>query len=179
MKMKMDDVLIYKDLQNSQRYGKGVVTAVTHEEYTILWAGRGLTKYKRSFIDGKIAQIFQLVDDQEGLPKERRLKLGPSQMNISFNENYDRAKILALCQQLTLSGAQSAKAVADALATDLFTRKFAVRGKAKAVLCKLAELCDSQSPEACDEARHISKELFFGYVLQKADFQELVAETDS
>lgn len=176
MKMKIDDVLIYKDSQNSKRYGTGVVTSVTHEEYTILWSGRGLTKYKRSFIDGKIAQIFQLLDDREGLPKERYLKLGPAQVRVSFNENYDRAKITALCEKLKLSGARQAKDVADGLAAELFTKKFSLRGKSKAVLSKLAELCDSRSLATRDEAQHISKELFFGYVLQTSDFQELAVD---
>lgn len=171
--MKIDDVLTYKDSQNSQRYGTGVVTSVTREEYTILWSGRGLTKYRRSFIDGKVAQIFQLVDDPQGLPKERRLKLGSLPGGISFNENYDRAKINTLCEKLKLSGAAKAKEVADGLSVELFTKKFALRGQSKAVLCKLAELCDSRSAPTCDEARHISKELFFGYVLQESDFQQL------
>jgi hypothetical protein len=171
--MKIDDVLTYKDSQNSQRYGTGVVTSVTHEEYTILWSGRGLTKYRRSFIDGKVAQIFRLVDDRQSLPKERRLKLGSSPGGISFNENYDRAKITTLCEKLKLSGAAKAMEVADGLSVELFTKKFALRGQAKAVLGKLAELCDSRSDATCDEARHISKELFFGYVLRESDFQQL------
>ena len=176
MKMQIDDVLTYKDSQNSKRYGTGVVTSVTHEEYTILWSGRGLTKYKRSFIDGKIAQIFQLIENRESLPKERHLKLGPTKVSVSFNENYDRAKITALCEKLKLSGALHAKDVADGLTTELFTKKFSLRGKSKAVLSKLAELCDTRSVATCDEAQHISKELFFGYVLQTSDFQELALD---
>jgi hypothetical protein len=169
MKMKTDDVLIYKDSQNSIRYGTGVVTSVTHEEYTILWSGRGLTKYRRSILDGKLAETFQLVDQRTSLPKERHLKLSASGVQVSFNENYDRVKVASLCEQLKSSGTDQAKVVADGLATKLFTKKFALRGQAKAVLCQLAELCDSGS--AREEAHHISKELFFGYVLQKSDFQ--------
>jgi len=58
--------------------------------------------------------------------------------------------------------------VADGLKAELFTKKLALRGAAKAVLLQLAELCSP--PVVCDEARNISRELFFGYVLQKSDF---------
>src|SRR5687768_2341625 len=105
MKIKMNDVLMFKDSQNSARYGTGVVTSVSHEEYTILWSGRGLTKYKRSILDKKLAELFQLVDIQAGLPKERYLKLGAAKASVSFNENYDREKVASLCAKLKLSGA--------------------------------------------------------------------------
>ncbi len=172
MKMKMDDVLIYKDSQDSIRYGTGVVTSITPDEYTVLWSGRGLTKYKRSILDGKLEQIFQQVDKRAGLPKERHLQLGASKVRVAFNDNYDRAKLVSLCEKLKLSGAQKAKDVADGLAAELFTKKFALRGAAKAILSQLAELCETGNASARDEAQDISRELFFGYVLQKSDFQE-------
>jgi len=49
--MKMGDVLAYKNSEVSVRYGTGVVTAITNEEYAILWSGRGLTKYRRAILD--------------------------------------------------------------------------------------------------------------------------------
>ena len=170
--MKMDDVLIYKDSQDSIRYGTGVVTAITPDEYTVLWSGRGLTKYKRSILDGKLEQVFQLAEKRAGLPKERHLQLGASKVKIAFNDNYDRAKLVSLCEKLRLSGAGKAKDVAEGLAAELFTKKFALRGAAKAVLCQLAELCETGNSTVCDEAQDISRELFFGYVLQKTDFQK-------
>lgn len=169
MKMKTGDVLAYKDSEMSVRYGTGVVTTITNEEYAILWSGRGLTKYRRSILDDKLDQIFQKVDKQAGLPKERHLHLGTSKVGVPFNENYDRAKVELLCQQLKASGAVKAKDVAEGLAAELFTKKLALRGAAKNVLLQLAELCHTQS-SASDEAQNISKELFFGYVLQKSDF---------
>ena len=172
MKMKTDDVLIYKNSQDSIRYGTGVVTSITPDEYTVLWSGRGLTKYKRSILDGKLEQIFQLVEKRAGLPKERHLQLGASKVKIAFNDNYDRAKLVSLCEKLKLSGADKAKDVAEGLAAELFTKKFALRGAAKAVLCQLAELCETRNSAVCDEAQDISRELFFGYVLQKTDFQK-------
>ena len=172
MKIKMGDVLIYKDAQLSTRYGTGVVSSITNEEYTILWSGRGSTRYKRSILEEKLEKIFQRVDKQGGLPKERHLHLGPSKIGVAFNENYDRAKVEDLCEKLKVSGARKAKDVADGLSAELFTKKLALRGAAKAVLLELAELCTARST-ACDEAQSISKELFFGYVLQKSDFKEL------
>ncbi|MEN3331286.1 MAG: hypothetical protein V7641_651 [Blastocatellia bacterium] len=176
MKMKMDDVLVYKDSQLATRYGTGVVISVTPAEYTILWSGRGLTKYKRSILDGKLEQTFQPVDDRAGFPKERHLQLGTAKVRVAFNENYDRAKLAVLCEKLKLSAAGKAKDVAAGLAAELFTKKLVLRGQAKAVLCQLAELCDTKAPAACDEAQNISRELFFGYVLKKTDFQELIRE---
>jgi hypothetical protein len=173
MKMKTDDVLVYKDSKIAMRYGTGIVTSVTPNEYTILWSARGLTKYKRSILDGRLEQTFQQVDNGAGSPKERHLQLGAAKVKVAFNENYDRAKLAVLCEQLKLSDARKAQDVADGLAAQLFTKKLALRGATKAVLCQLAELCDTGSAATCDEARNISRELFFGYVLQKTDFQEL------
>ena len=170
MKMKLDDVLIYKDSQDSTRYGTGVVTSITPDEYFILWTGRGLVKYRRSILDGKLDHIFHQVDKRAGLPKERHIQLGAAKAKVAFNENYDRAKLASLCEKLKLSGAHNGKNVADGLAAELFTKKFALRGAAKAILGQLAELC---APRVCDEAQNISKELFFGYVLQKTDFHEV------
>jgi len=173
MKIKTGDVLAYKDSQISIRYGTGVVNAITPDEYTILWSGRGTTRYKRSILDEKLEQIFQRVDKEAGLPKERHLQLGASKVGVAFNENYDRAKLELLCENLKSSGARKAKDVADGLMAELFTKKLALRGTAKAVLLQLAELCNARS-NARDEACSISKELFFGYVLQKSDFVELL-----
>lgn len=173
MKMKTDDVLVYKDSNLATRYGTGVVTSVTPDEYTILWSGRGSTKYKRAILDGKLAQTFQPVDNQADFPKERHLQLGTAKVRVAFNENYDRAKLALLCEKLKLSAARQAKDVAEGLAVKLLTKKFALRGQAKAVLGQLAELCDSGRASTCDEAQDISRELFFGYVLQKTDFQVL------
>jgi hypothetical protein len=172
MQIKVDDILTYKDSQISVRYGTGTVTSISSDEYTILWSGRGSTKYKRSILDGKLEQIFQRVDKRAGLPKERHLQLGASKVRVAFNENYDRAKLALLCEKLKLSETRQAKDVAEGLAAELFTKKFALRGAAKAVLCQLAELCETGNSTVCDEAQDISRELFFGYVLQKTDFQK-------
>ena len=171
--MKTADVLVYKDSQLAMRYGTGVVTSITPAEYTILWSGRGLTKYKRAILDGKEEQTFQQVDNRAGFPKERHLQLGAAKVTVVFNENYDRAKLALLCEKLKLSEARMAKDVAAGLTTQLFTKKLALGGATKAVLCQLAELCDTGKSFACAEARDISRELFFGYVLKKSDFQEL------
>ena len=175
MKMKTGDVLVYKDSEMSVRYGTGVITAITNEEYAILWSGRGLTKYRRSILDDKLEQIFQRGEKQTGLPKERHLHLGASKIGVAFNENYDRAKVEVLCEQLKTSGARKAKDVADGLAAELFTKKLALRGAAKNVLLQLAEVCSTRSG-ASDEAQNISKELFFGYVLRKSDFAAVETE---
>src|SRR6266545_8133177 len=105
MKMKTDDVLIYKDSQMALRYGTGIVTSITPAEYTILWSGRGLTKYKRAILDGRLEQTFEQVDDRAGFPKERQLQLGAAKVKVAFNENYDRAKLVLLCEKLKLSEA--------------------------------------------------------------------------
>ena len=172
MKMKMGDVLVYKNSETSVRYGTGVITAITSDEYSILWSGRGLTKYRRAILDERMEEIFQRGEKQTGLPKERHLHLGPSKIGVPFNENYDRAKIALLCEILKNSGARKAKEVADLLAAELVTKKLTARGAAKGVLLQLADLCHSRS-SASDEAQNISRELFFGYVLQKSDFKEL------
>jgi len=172
MKMKMGDVLNYKDSQVSILYGNGVVTSITSDEYTILWSGRGLTRYKRSILDERVEQVFQRIDKSVGLPKERRLNLGAPKTRVAFNENFDRARVEMLCGRLKLSGANKAKNVADGLTVEL-TKKIALRGAAKAVLLQLAELCGTRKSAASEEARSISRELFFGYVLQKSDFFEV------
>ena len=174
MQMKMNDILTYKDSQVSERYGTGVVTSITPEEYVILRSGRGLTRYKRSILDGKLEQVFQRIDKRAGLPKQRHIQLhsSKSKASVPFNENYDRAKLALLCEKLKSSGTHRAKEVADGLAAELFTKKLVLRGAAKAVLCQLAELCDTRSSTFGDDARNISKELFFGYVLQKSDFHD-------
>ena len=173
MKMKMGDVLNYKDSQVSILYGNGVVTAVTPDEYTILWSGRGLTRYKRSILDGKLEQIFRQVDKAAGHPKERRLNLGAPKNRVAFNENFDRARVELLCGRLRLSGAGKAKDLADGLTTELFTKRVSLREATKAVLLELAELCGARKSAAYEEACSISRELFFGYVLQKSDFDKL------
>lgn len=173
MKMKTDDVLVYKDSQMAMRYGTGVVTSITPAEYTILWSGRGLTKYKRAILDGRLEQTFQQVDSRAGLPKERHLQLGAAKVIVAFNENYDRANLVLLCEKLKLADARKAKDVADGLKSHLCAKKLSLGGATKAVLYQLAELCDNGKSSACDEARNISRELFFGYVLKKSDFQEL------
>jgi hypothetical protein len=73
------------------------------------------------------------------------------------------------CDKLRASGAPKAVEVADGLKAELFTKKLVLRGAAKTILSQLAELCDERSASS-DEARNISKELFFGYVLSKSDF---------
>jgi len=172
MTMKTDDVLVYKDAQMASRYGTGVVTSVTADEYIILWSGRGLTRYKRAILDEKLEQTLQQVDNRAGFPKQRHLQLGQAKVRVAFNENYDRAKLALLCKKLKLAEARRAKEVADGLVAQLFTKKLAIRGATKAVLCELAGLCDTGESAACHEARNISRELFFGYILQKSDFQE-------
>jgi hypothetical protein len=175
MKMKTGDVLVYKDSENSVRYGTGVVTSITNEEYSILWSGRGLTKYRRAILDDKLEQIFQRGEKQTGLPKERHLNLGASKAGVPFNENYDRARVEVLCEELKTSGARKAKDVAEGLMVELFTKKLALRGAAKNVLLQLAELCSARSG-ASAEAQNISRELFFGYVLRKSDFAAIETE---
>ena len=172
MKMKMDDVLVYKDSQITNRYGTGVVTSITTDEYTILWSGRGLTKYKRSILDKNLELTFQLADKGALLTKERHLQLGAAKVKVAFNENYDRPRLALLCEKLKTSKARKAKDVADGLTAELSNKKLVLGGAAKAVLCQLAELCDTSNSARCDEARNISRELFFGYVLQKSDIHQ-------
>ncbi|HWC76238.1 MAG TPA: hypothetical protein VG778_02190 [Blastocatellia bacterium] len=167
--MKTGDALVYRDSQGSARYGVGVVVSVTLDEYSILWSGRGLTKYRRSILDMKLEKIFQRVDNSTALPKARHLNLGASTRGVSFNENYDRARVGLLCEKLKGSKAHNARGVANGLAAELVTKKPGVRAGGKALLLELAVLCSARTP-ASDDARSISRELFFGYVLQKSDF---------
>jgi len=175
MKLKTGDVLAYKDSENAVRYGTGVVTSITTDEYSILWSGRGATKYRRAILDSKLEQIFQRGEKETGLPKERQLNLGASKAKVPFNENYDRERVELLCQELRKSGAGKAKEVADGLAVELFTKKLALRGAAKSILLQLAELCDTRS-SASGGAQNISRELFFGYVLRRSDFAVVESE---
>jgi hypothetical protein len=170
MKLKTDDVLTYKNAQMSSRYGTGVVTLITADEYAILWSGRGLTRYKRAILDRKLDEVFERAEKEGGLPKARHLHLGAAKAGIPFNENYDRAKIALLCEGLKKSGARKASEVADLLAAELVAKKLTARGAAKEVLSQLADLCHSRN-SASDGAQDISRELFFGYVLQKSDFK--------
>jgi len=177
MKIKTGDVLIYKEPETAARYGTGVVVSITSEEYEILWSGRGATRYKRAILDAKVDQIMSRVESETSLPKERRLRLGVSKTGIPFNEHYDRARVELLCEQLKSSGASKAKDVAEGLAIELFTKKLALKGAAKKVLLQLAELCNARSSAAYDQARDISRELFFGYILQKSDFVAIEAKS--
>lgn len=176
MKIKTGDVIVYKDSKASVLYGTGVVMTITSDEYAILWSGRGLTKYRRAILDDKLETVFQRGDQEKGLPRERHLQLGASRAGVAFNENYDRAKVELLCEQMKSSGARKAADVANGLAAELFTKKLALRGAAKSVLLQLAELCNARSSTACGDAQNISRELFFGYVLKKSDFAVVEAE---
>jgi hypothetical protein len=169
MRIKTGDALVYKDSAAGGRYGTGVVVSISGEEYGILWSGRGLTKYRRAILDQKLELIFDRADTETSLPKERHLHLGTSKAGVAFNENYDRARVELLCEQLKTSGARKAKDVAEGLGAELFTKKLALRGAAKNVLLQLAELCNTRSPGS-DGAQDISRELFFGYVIRKSDF---------
>jgi hypothetical protein len=173
MKVQIDDVLVYNDSRVASQYGTGVVASITPDEYAILWSGRGLIKYRRSILDGKLGDIFQRVERRASIPKQRHLLLGASKVKVAFNENYDRAKIELLCEKLRASNARGAKDVADGLAAELFTKKLALREAAKAVLLRLAELCSAHNGAAYDDACSISREIFFGYVIQKSDFIEV------
>ena len=173
MKIKTGDAIAYKDPHAATLYGVGVVTSVTDEEYTVLWAQRGSKRYKRSILDEKVTDVFRRETARGDRPRERHLQLGASKDGISFNENYNRAKVELLCQTLRKSRAKSAKNVADGLTGEMFTRKLVLRATARTVLWQLAELCDTQTlDEVADAARQISHELFFGYVIQKSDFKQ-------
>jgi hypothetical protein len=169
MKMKTGDVFSYRDPQISCRYGTGVVMTITPDEYVILWSARGLTRYRRSILDEKLEKVLQRVEKNRGLPKERHLQLGGPKGGVAFNENYDRERVGLLCEKLKAFGTRKAKDVADGLATELFTKKHNLQQAARAVLLQLAELCAARS-SGRDEARDISRELCFGYVLRKSDF---------
>ncbi|MCI0487360.1 MAG: hypothetical protein L0229_12265 [Blastocatellia bacterium] len=173
MKIKIDDALIYRDSQISLRYGTGIVTSISPDEYTIHWPGRGLTRYRRSVLDKNFERVFERVDKRAGFPKERLLNLGASKTGLRFNENYDREKVESLCEKLRMSTERKAKEVAAGLTAGLLTKKFALRGAAKTALWQLAELCSMSGCAACDDAQDISRELFFGYVLQKSDFKKI------
>src|SRR5690348_11932496 len=170
MKMKTGDVLVYRDSETSVRYGTGIVMSVTTDEYSILWSMRGLTKYKRSILDRKLEEIFQPGEKEADIPKQRHLRLGSSKLGVPFNESYDRVKVELLCKRLKTSGTRKAIDVAEGLTAELFTKKLALRGAAKNVLLQLAELSIPHGSGGYVEAQNLSKELFFGYVLQKSDF---------
>ena len=176
MKIKMGDVLAYRESESALRYGTGVLVSITSDEYGILWSGRGLTKYRRAILDKKLDEVLTRVDKATGLPKERHLRLGASKTGVAFNVHYDRVKVEDLCARLKSSGTRKARDVAEGLALELFTKKLALRGAAKNVLLQLAELCNMKTSDVCDEAQDISRELFFGYVLQKSDFLVIEAE---
>ena len=174
MKIKVGHAITYRDPETSVLYGSGLVTSITESEYTILWAGRGSKRYRRAILDEKLDVVFQRDEKRVDAAKEKQLQLGASKEGISFNEDYDRAKVKELCESLLNSKTPSAKSVADGLAGSLFTRKLALRAPVKTVLLQLAELCGNRkSNDAADAARQISQELFFGYVIQKSDFSEL------
>lgn len=169
MKVKMGDVLAYRDAQIAPRYGTGVVTSISPEEYAILWTGRGLVKYKRYILDAQLEEIFRPVEKGEDLPTQRYLVLGASKPGIPFNDHYDRSKVQSLCEKLKVSGVRKARDVAQGLSAEALAKKLASRGSAKSVLRQLAELCDGNS-SVREAAQSISGELFFGYILQKSDF---------
>jgi len=174
MRVKVDDKVAYRDPQTATLHGIGVVVSVTEAEYTILWARRGSKRYKRSILDQKLWEIFQPEGNRTELPRERRLRLGRSTNLVSFNENYDQEKVQLLCDTLRTSKARSAKYVVDGLAAMLVTKKAAQRTAAQKVFRQLAELCSrDKETDATDSARQISQEMFFGYVIQESDFDQL------
>lgn len=173
MRIKIGDTLAYKDDDASMLHGPGIVMVITDTEYTILWARRGSKKYRRSILDQKLADVFRRESDLTDLPKEKRLLLGASKSGVSFNENYDRAKVTLLCEALRDSGERNAEQVADGLAGEIFKGRIAVRAATKDVLWRLAEMCGAQKTGgARATAQKISQELFFGYVIQKSDFKQ-------
>jgi hypothetical protein len=173
MRIKVGNNIEYKNPKVSILYGVGVVASITDKEYTILWALRGPTKYRRSILDQRLADVFRQEEDREDLPRERLIRLGAAKAAISFNENYDRAKVSSLCEALKGSRSQKAKNVADGLTGVAFTNKVALRPATKAVLRQLAMLCgDKNSDAVAEAARNISRELFFGYVIQNSDFTQ-------
>jgi hypothetical protein len=173
VKVKIDDTVAYRDPQTSVLHGVGIVVSVTESEYTILWALRGSKRYKRSILDQRLWEVFQVEGGRKDLPKEKRLRLGTTTNAVSFNENYNQEKVGLLCDTLKTSRARSAKHVVDGLAGLLVTKKVAQQAAAKATLKHLAELCSREKPsDASDAARQISQELFFGYVIQESDFDQ-------
>jgi hypothetical protein len=173
MKFRIGDTIAYKDPQASLAYGLGVVTLVTEAEYTILWQRRGSKRYRRLILDHKLAEVFQREGGQTSLPKERVLQLGASKNGIPLNENYDCAKVKVLCEVLKKSRSQSAKSVVDGLTAGLLQKKITPQARTREVLWHLAELCsNNKAGDAFTAARQISQELFFGYVIQKSDFNQ-------
>ena len=170
MKIKKGDRVTYKDPDIAKLYGIGVVMGMTDAEYTILWAQRGLKKYKRSVLDQKLADVFQSEGSEGTIPRERCLQLGAARAGVPFNEHYDRSRVESLCGELATSGSQIAREVAEGLSKQMFTKNLALRATAKVTLQRLAELCGEQRLGASEPARQISQELFFGYVLQESDF---------
>jgi hypothetical protein len=171
MKIKIGNSIAYKDPEVATLYGIGVVMSVTDAEYTILWAHRGSKKYKRSILDEKLGEVFQREERESDLPKERHLQLKASKEVIAFNENYDRAKVKALCEALETSQSRNAKLVAKGLVGQLFTKRLTLRSATKTVLLQLARLCRTSNSDTA-AAREISQELFFGYILQESDFDK-------
>ena len=167
MKIEVGKTITHNDSDAAGRYGPGIVTSVTDIEYTILWARRGPTKYRRSILDQKLAEVFKQENEAEGAPKERHIHLGASKQFVVLNENYDRARLAALCARLEEADVSGAKEVAQGLTSEFTDRKFTLRPASKKALKGLADLCASHTAE---EARQISKELFFGHVIKKADF---------
>ena len=172
MKIEVGRTIMHNDTDAAGKYGTGIVTSVTDVEYTILWARRGPTKYRRSILDQKLSEVFRQEDNQpEGTPKERHIHLGSSKQFVVLNENYDRTRVASLCAMLEESAVSGAKEVAEGLTAEFTARKFTLRPASRKALRGLADLCASVSSGAgAEEARQISKELFFGHVIQKADF---------
>ncbi|PYP88651.1 MAG: hypothetical protein DMF61_05560 [Blastocatellia bacterium AA13] len=172
MKIEVGRTITYNDTDAAAKYGTGVVMSVTENEYTILWARRGPTKYRRSIVDQQLSEVFkQEGGASEGAPKERHIHLGPSKQVIALNENYDRDRLALLCANLEGSGVEGAVEVAKGIAAEFTSRKFTLRPGSKKVLKALADLCTSTAPGASvAEACEISRELFFGRIIQKSDF---------
>ena len=170
MKIEVGRTITHNDSDAAARYGTGIVMSVSDIEYVILWAKRGPTKYRRSVLDQQLAEVFRQDSPSEAAPKERHMHLGPSKQVVVFNENYDRARIASLCASLGESTVSGAKETAEALTAEFTARKFTLRPASKKVLKRLADLCVPTAAGGPDEAREISKELFFGHVIQKTDF---------
>src|SRR5215467_5150769 len=100
MKIEVGRTITYNDNDTAARYGTGVVVAVTDSEYTILWARRGPTKYRRSIVDQKLWETFRQEAQTENAPKERHVHLGPSKRVVVLNENYNRDRLAELCGRL-------------------------------------------------------------------------------
>ena len=170
MKIEVGRTITHNDSDTAARYGVGVVMSVTEAEYTILWARRGPTKYRRSIVDQKLSEVFRPEAQPDSAPKERHVHLGPSKIVVVLNENYNRERLSALCAMLEASDVSGAREVAEGLTAEFTARKFTLRPASKKVLKRLADLCAPTANGGPDEAREISKELFFGHVIQKTDF---------